>query len=111
MQEQKDGERFVTFKWLIGTVLSIIVIMASFTTIILTSISGKLDSKVDKAIFDLQTKTLCNVLDDTKVAAKEAKETAIATAREMSDKLHQIELLIRSIGGVEPSSKIRKQKE
>jgi type II secretory pathway pseudopilin PulG len=63
MTERNDDDKYVTFKWLIGSILTVILIMGSFATIIITSVSSRIDSKVDKELFALQSAAIQRSFD------------------------------------------------
>ena len=59
-------EKYVTFKWLIGTSLSILGIVVAVIGIFYGMLSSTLNTKVNMELYNTQYKTVCNDVDDIK---------------------------------------------
>jgi hypothetical protein len=81
----KEETKFVTYQWLIGAILAVMAIMGTFTTIILTSMTTKFDSKVDKEVFLLQSSALQRSFDiQTQNITEDVKDIK-SNIKELSD--------------------------
>lgn len=63
-------ETFVTFKWLIATMISTLAIAVSVIAIVSNLTTKTLDAKVNKEAYAIQYNSLCNDLDQIKTDLK-----------------------------------------
>ena len=59
-------DRYVTFKWLIGTLLSTLGIMVGIIGIFYGMLSGALNTKVSMELYNTQYKSVCSDIDEIK---------------------------------------------
>jgi len=63
---QTEDRGFVTYKWLIGSVLSSLGIVVMIIGIVFGILRSSLESKVSIEVYAAQHKTLCTDIDDIK---------------------------------------------
>ena len=66
MFETPKSETYVTFKWLIGTMLATLAICVSFIGVVSGLTSASLDNKVNKEVYSVQYQNLCGDMNEIK---------------------------------------------
>ena len=65
-RDQLTADRFVTYKWLIATALTMMGIVILVITALSVSITAGLNNKVNSELYNANYKTLCTDIDDIK---------------------------------------------
>ena len=65
-RDQLTADRFVTYKWLIATALTMMGIVILVITALSVSITAGLNSKVNSELYNANYKNLCTDIDDIK---------------------------------------------
>ncbi|MBU2051531.1 MAG: hypothetical protein KKH61_21480, partial [Gammaproteobacteria bacterium] len=85
---EKNNETFVTYKWLIGTVIVVVGTLLGFYYFNIEHLSAnidvRLDAKVDKSLYDERTNRLCSEV----IKLQEGQDKVM-------DKLRDVEILIK----------------
>ena len=80
-QEQRDkltADRFVTYKWLIATTISMLAVIIIVISSLASIISNNMSGKVNMELYTSQHQALCTDLDEIKKATDDHKKSMTA---------------------------------
>jgi hypothetical protein len=93
--DMESEEKYVTFKWLIGTSLSTLGIVVAIIGIFYGMLSNTLNTKVNMELYNTQYRSVCNDID-------EIKSIVIGNAKDLQ-KFNTNQILVMRALKIEPA--------
>ena len=96
MEEKNNGNRYVTYKWLLVQTISLAAIIMAAIIFFTSALQGSINTKVGREIFDERTNSLERLITSVEKISKENRDISIET------KIMLEKLIVRSETSTKP---------
>lgn len=93
-RDQVSAEQFVTYKWLIATVISVLGLMVGLIVVLIGSVNANMGNKVNMELYNAQYRSQCETIDSI-------KGTVDANGK-MMERFNQNQVLVMRALKIEP---------